>query len=146
MRSYPKWFYPLVLTCLIVLVVTGLLLIPTTLTMRFEWDAFWTLSGDNRLAAVASHTVISYLMLIIVGALSTIHMGEGVRRQKNQGSGFGLLVIFFTLMLTGIGLLYLASNTLIMLASTIHIFLGLLIAITFVLHVFNNKKTRRSAT
>ena len=31
----------LLLISLITLVMTGLLLIPTTLTMRFEWDVLW---------------------------------------------------------------------------------------------------------
>lgn len=144
MKAYPNWFYPLLLISLLTLVVTGLLLIPTTLTMRFEWDVFWQLSGGDRLAAVASHTITSYLMLAMVGALSTIHMRAGVRSKKNQRSGFSLVAIFFTLTLTGIGLFYLASEPLILLASTLHLVVGVVLVAAFTLHFVKNKQIKKS--
>jgi len=123
--------------------MTGLLLLPTTLTMRFEWDVFWQLSGGTRLATVAGHTITSYLMLMMVGALSIIHMRAGVLRQKNQRSGFSLVAILFTLTLTGIGLFYLASDSLILLASTLHIIAGIAIVAVFTLHFVKNKRTNK---
>ncbi|MFT7414362.1 MAG: heme A synthase [Methylophagaceae bacterium] len=134
MKAYPNWFYPLLLIILFALLTTGLLLIPNTLTMRFEWDVLWQLSGGNRLAAVAIHTLSSYVILMMMGALSTIHMRAGIRSQKNQRSGFSLIAIFFTLTLTGLGLFYLANNTLILLASTLHIMAGAALAAVFTLH------------
>jgi heme A synthase len=145
MKAYPNWFYPLLLISLLTLIVTGLLLIPTTLTMRFEWDIFWQLSGSDRLATVASHTITSYLILVMVGALSTIHMRAGVRSQKNQHSGFSLITIFAILTLTGIGLFYLADESLILLVSAIHIVIGVLLLGVFIVHFSNNrvKKSRQ---
>lgn len=40
--------------------MTGLLLIPTTLTMRFECDVIWSLNGGARLITLTGHTLSSY--------------------------------------------------------------------------------------
>lgn len=145
MKAYPNWFYPLLLISLLTLVLTGLLLIPTTLTMRFEWDVFWQLIGADRLATLAGHTSSSYLILMLVGALSTIHMRAGVRSKKNQRSGFSLIAIFSMLTLTGIGLFYLADESLILFASAIHIITGVSLIGVFTMHFTHNtmKKSKQ---
>jgi heme A synthase len=146
MKAYPDWFYPIILISLFTLVMTGLLLIPVTLIMRFEWDVLWKLNGGVRLFTVASHTLSSYLILMMVGALSPIHMRAGISRKKNKRSGFSLIAIFFTLTLTGLGLLYLASNALILLASIVHVVIGIVLVVVFMVHFVKNKRIKKPPT
>ncbi len=143
MKAYPKWFYVCLISSLLIIVVTGCLLIPTALEMRFEQDVMWRLAYSQRLVAVASHTTFSYLMLTMVGALSTIHMRAGVKTKTNYRTGFSLVTLFVVLLVTGIGLLYLGDEDWILSASALHSAVGLSLVVIFCLHYFNNKKTRQ---
>lgn len=78
----------------------------------------------------------------MVRALSTIHMCASIRSQKKRRSGVSLIAIFFSLTLTGLGLFYLAGASLILLASTIHIIVGIVLIAIFALHVVKNKRTK----
>ena len=124
MKAYPSWFLPLLLTTITVLIVSGLLLIPTTLEMRFMQNMSWRLSGSLRLMDVATHTSVSYLMMMLIGALAMIHMRAGWRKQHNHISGVLLLTVFLILLLSGLGLLYFGEESWILTASVAHIAAG----------------------
>jgi len=142
MKSYPNWFYYSLLTSLAILILSGILLIPTALDMRFEWNVIWRLSGEQYLIAVAMHTTVSYLTLTALGALIPIHMKAGFITKKNYFSGLGLILLFIILATTGVGLLYLANSQLILLVDALHILIGIALIIIFLVH-FNFKNRRR---
>jgi heme A synthase len=143
MKAYPAWFYQVVIVILVTLFLSGVLLIPTTFDMRFEWDVIWRLTGQQRLISVATHTTSSYLLFLIIGALSTIHMRAGFIKRKNKISGVLLVLCFFVMMLSGVGLFYLADEELITLASLVHMVLGLLLPLVFIMHFINGKKLKK---
>ena len=134
MKAYPTWFYISLLIALFGLAISGLLLIPTSLEMRFEWDVFWRLSGEQRLVSVAIHTTLSYLILVKIGALSRVHMQAGLKNKRNRISGISLIILFTLLALTGVGLFYLGEESWILPTSSLHIFAGIALIGVFTSH------------
>lgn len=146
MKAYPSWFLPVLLTSIIVLIVSGLLLIPTTLEMRFMQNVSWRLSGSLRLIDVATHTSVSYLIMMIIGALGMIHMRAGWRKQQNHISGILLLSVFVILLLSGLGLLYFGEESWILTASVAHIAAGVMIIGFAAVHIVNGRLRYRHKT
>lgn len=140
MKAYPRWFYHLLLLSLFVLLITGFLLIPTTLDMRFEYDVIWRLEHSQRLITVATHTTVSYFLIAFLGALFTVHMRSGLKRRQSLITGIGLASSFLLLLLTGIGLFYFGNESLILLSSTLHILIGLMSLVLFTGHFILAKK------
>lgn len=139
MKAYPKWFYVCLISSLLIIVVSGCLLIPTSLVMRFEQNVVWRLAYSQQVVTVAMHTTFSYLILALIGALSTIHMRAGVKTKKNYRTGFSLVALFVVLLLSGIGLLYLGDEDWIVTASALHSGVGLSLLVILLLHYFNRK-------
>ena len=48
MNSYPNWFREFVIAATALLVLTGLLLLPTLLDLKLEWEVPWRLPGGAR--------------------------------------------------------------------------------------------------
>ena len=144
MKTYPKWFYYLLLASLIILILSGILLIPTALSMQFEWNVIWRLSGEQHLVTIAIHTAVSYLLLTALGALFPIHMKAGLIFKKNYFSGFSLVFCFIVLAITGVGLLYLANSQLILFIDALHMLIGIILMIIFLIHYnFRNRQQNR---
>jgi heme A synthase len=136
MKAYPRWFYVLLLLGLLLLAVTGILLVPNSLSMRFELDIAWALDGSRRLLSAALHTTASFLILFIVGALFPIHMRAGIRAKKNLRSGLTLVACFLVLSMTGIGLFYFGGEQLLIGTAFLHMLAGGLLLLLFALHFF----------
>lgn len=142
MKAYPPWFYPVLITCLLLLFISGLLLIPTVFEMRLEWDVPWRLSGSERLITTAVHTLTSYLVIMAVGALSIIHIKAGLKQRKNHYSGLVVLSLMLLLMLTGIGVFYLSLPNWVVFISLVHLVLALMVILMFLFHAFRKKAKR----
>ncbi|NQY26011.1 MAG: hypothetical protein HRT92_02410 [Piscirickettsiaceae bacterium] len=135
----------MLLTSLVILILSGILLIPTALDMQWEWNVIWRLSGEQYLIAVAMHTAVSYLTLTALGALIPIHMKAGFITKKNHFSGLCLIFFFVILATTGIGLLYLAHGQFILLIDALHIVMGIILIIIFLVHYnFRNRRQGNS--
>jgi heme A synthase len=146
MRGYPKWFYKYLMLLYVALFISGLLLIPTMLEVMLSWDIPWRLSADQRILTAALHTTFGFLTFMFMGALWTIHMREGWRKNKNKKSGLGLIAILFLLLLSAIGIYYLSDDQSLTIASIIHTVLGISILLFFIQHAFfyaNKAKTIR---
>lgn len=125
MTGYPKWFSRLLWWVSVLLLATGLLLIPTMLDMRLEWDVPWRLEGDQRVYVAAAHFVVGFALIWVTGALWTVHMRHGWRRKQNRLTGALLAGGLAVLILTAAGALYAGDEALSLWSSLGHTLLGL---------------------
>ncbi|MGJ4749074.1 hypothetical protein ACQV5M_22110, partial [Leptospira sp. SA-E8] len=74
MKGYPLHFLTCLWGVIASLMVTGLLLLPTTLLMRCDIEWPWRLSADARITVAMGHAAAAFLMLFFFGALWGMHM------------------------------------------------------------------------
>lgn len=136
MSGYPKWFSARVISLTVLaLFITGVLLTPTALEMRLDWEVPWRLRGDHRVIVAAVHALFSFMMIAIIGALSTTHMRAGLRQQRNHRNGIVMVVIFVLLVVTGVGIYYFGDDLLASISSISHLLMGGLIAVLYCWHL-----------
>jgi hypothetical protein len=143
MKGYPRWFPPGLYGVLALLLVTGVLLVPTMLAFRFEWDVSWALSGGQRLPVAALHTAISFLALAVLGSLFSIHVRVGWRHGGNRLTGFLLVGSFLGLLLSSLGIFYFGDEGAARISCIVHVVLGLLLFLAFGVHFIKGKKLGR---
>lgn len=134
MRGYPSWFYQSLIISFLILVVSGLLLIPNALVFRLEWNVAWYFPETVRLWVVALHLLIAFFVVSQLGALWSVHMRIGWRHHKNIISGLSMIAILLALILTGIGIYYLGEK-LSLPASVAHILIGICLPCLFIYHI-----------
>jgi hypothetical protein len=144
MSNYPRWFLPTLLGALLLIMTTGLLLAPTTLALRADWDIAWRLTAPHRVAAAAAHAATGFFMMLLIGALWSLHMRSGWRRRKQRPSGLLLGVLLLGLALTAIGVYYLGDEALADWAAFMHLGLGLLFLGPMVWHWLRGRQARRA--
>ncbi len=142
MKSYPSWFTGFIIITIFTLFITGLLLTPTTLDMRLEWDVPWRLTADQRLYTVACHVAFSYIMLCLFGAIWRIHILIGMKLKQKIYSGLSLTTIMIVLTVTGVGIFYLGNETASEIASLSHLLFGTIIIFFFLFHILTGKKQK----
>jgi hypothetical protein len=126
MRGYPKWFPRFVIGSVAALFVTGCLLIPTALFFRLEWDVPWRLVSGAHIAVAVVHVALAFVVLGLIGAIWSVHMRLGWRRHQSRVTGAGLVAIFISLALTGLGLFYIGeAQTWLAATSIIHMVIGI---------------------
>ena len=146
MKGYPPRFLNLLWTVCAAVLVTGLLLLPTTLVLRFELNIPWRLPADGRVLTAALHAGAAFVMLSVCGALWSIHMRAGWRRKRQRATGATLVLSMAGLGLTALGVYYLGDSTLANLVALLHVVLGLLIGLPLGVHVFLARRQRRIGT
>ena len=128
-----------------VLFVTGLLLAPTTLNLKLDVETPWRLEADRRIQVAALHAFFAFGSLVVLGALSSIHMRQEWRRGNNRASGLILVAIFGFLTLTGLGIYYFGDEGLSAFSSLSHLAVGVFIALIYLWHILwfksQNKKS-----
>lgn len=139
MRGYPAWFYRLLLVVAAILVLSGLLLIPAALEMRLEWEVPWRLQGDAQIGAAALHALMSFLMVMVVGALWSVHMRAGWRHKRNHRSGVLMAGMMLMLLLSAVAIYYLADDALALDASLLHMAAGALLPPFLVYHIIRGR-------
>lgn len=143
MRGYPRWFYRILLLILLALLVTGLLLVPSALELRLEWEVPWRLGGDVHIGTTALHALMAFLTATAMGALWSVHMRAGWRHGKNHRSGLMMVVLMALLLISAVGIYYLADDALSRVASVIHMAAGLLVPLLLVYHMLAGWRIRR---
>lgn len=148
MTNYPKWFLPGLLGVLLVLFATGVLMAPTTLDLRLDWDLGWHLPAGRRVAVAALHALCGFAMALWMGALWSVHMRMGWRRGRQRGSGLWVGLLLLGLMATAIAVYYLGDDTLGSAAAGLHLMLGLMLVPPFVWHWARGRRSiwQRRAT
>lgn len=145
MKGYPRWFMPALIATLLIILISGLLLAPTTLMMRAELDVGWRLPAPARVACAALHTLSGFAAMLLVGAVWSVHMRSGWRRRKHRASGFFLTLLLLLLSASAVALFYLADETLGMLAALLHLVLGLGLVAQFGWHWARGRRRHHDA-
>lgn len=144
MKGYPKWFSStLVSSVLGLLFLTGLILAPTTLQLRLEWDVPWRLHEGYRIAVSALHAFSSILTLVLVGALASIHMRQGWVKRQRRLTGVIMITSLTLLSLTGLGIYYLGSEKLAFVSGVSHLVVGVLLFFVATLHILTKRMNSR---
>ena len=145
MRGYPRHFRPLLWGTLGALFVTGLLLVPSALEMRLEWELPWRPGPGFRLPVAATHALFAFVALFILGALSALHVRAGLRRRRNVIWGLTLLSSFVLLALSALGIYYFGEERTGAWASAIHLVFGLLAPLPMAAHALSSRRLQRAA-
>jgi hypothetical protein len=142
MKGYPRFFHPLLWATLAMLYITGLVLGPSALEMRLEWEMPWRLGAGLRLPVAAAHALLAFIALLFLGALSALHVRTGLRRQRSVISGLTLLSSFAVLTLSALGIYYLGEERAGAWASVVHLSVGILVALPLASHVLSSRRLR----
>lgn len=146
LSGYPHWFFAMLMLTVALLFLTGLLLVPTLLEMRLEWDTLVHLESDVRGWVAVLHTTTAFITMGLLGALSVMHMRMGWRRQRNRVSGIGLVLLFGILLVTAITIFYAGDEEISRLASVLHTIIGVFIITLFGWHLVNGRRIRQLLT
>lgn len=142
MKGYPYWFLRVVLGVLVIVLISGVLLGPNTLIMRAEFEFDWRLPNGARLWTSAVHAGFGFLMLLLVGAIWSIHIRSGWRRQKHRKSGLSVAILFLVLAVTAIAIYYLGESASANWAAYLHLAVGLLVNLLFAWHWWRGHRSR----
>lgn len=142
MSGYPKGFYSVLMIVGIALFVTGLLLVPTLLTMRLDIGVPWRLETDQRTITAAVHLITAFVLVAAVGALWAVHMQRGWRMKRNRVTGSLLIATLIGLGLTGAGIYYFGDESLSKWSSLVHAMLGVVIVLVLWWHMAIGKNRK----
>ena len=145
MKGYPSWFLPALMGTMLLMFVTGGLLAPTTLILRADLALPWRLPGSARVLTAALHAAGGFALMLLVGALWSLHMRSGWRRHRQRGSGVVLGVMLLVLAVSAVAVYYLGDETLGAVAALIHLSTGLALAFPFGWHWVRGQRARRLA-
>lgn len=145
MKGYPSWFVPVLVGALLLMFVTGLLLAPTTLAMRADIAMPWRLPGSGRVLTAALHAAGGFALLLLIGALWSVHMRSGWRRRRQRASGLVLGVMLLVPAGSAVGVYYLGDEALGTVSALVHLGTGLALAGPFGWHWVRGRRARRHA-
>ena len=135
MKGYPKWFSVIFISSIVFLLsLTGLLLAPTTLSLRFSLPIMWRLVGEQHGYIAAIHVVVGLISFALVGALWSLHMRQEWKRKQKRMSGVFLNLLMVILGLTGIFIYYVTNEYWLLLTSTSHLVAGIVLVLIYLLH------------
>ena len=145
LSSYPRGFHPALLLTLLLLLLSGLLLLPGMLQMRLDLslDPGWRASGAARLFIAALHALAGFVTIGLVGALAIVHMRMGWRRRLNHVSGIALLSLVVLMLLSTVGIYYAGDEAWSMGSSLVHIVAAILATALFAWHFVKGRKLHR---
>lgn len=144
MIGYPRWFVPALLAAMLLMLLTGVLLAPTTLALRLDWAVSWRLPGAARVLTAALHAAGGFALLLQMGALWSMHMRSGWRRRQQRASGLLLGLLLLGLALTALGVYYAGDESLGTAAALLHLGLGALLAVPFGWHWMHGRRAVRA--
>lgn len=142
MSGYPGWFFSALALIFVALFLSGFFLLPTMLEMRLQQYSPIHIDPEYRLMIAASHSAAAFSTVFLLGALSSIHIRQGMRRKLNMRSGLFLVGSFLILILTTLGIFYFGNENFSLAASAIHSVTGLAIIIPLTWHVVNGFSIR----
>jgi hypothetical protein len=125
MKGYPRRFLSTLIVVFAALTVTGLLLVPTVLDLRFGFDVIWRLSGGQRSWIGGLHTGTAFFFCCLAGAVWSIHMRVGWRSSRHVLSGVITVGLLGSTALSALGILYFGDQSWLVSASAAHVLVGL---------------------
>jgi len=142
-KGYPRWFESVLVVSSVLVYASGCLLVPNTLEVRTVWGSGWHLLSGSRVPLAALHTGLAFLMMIIIGALWSVHMRAGWRRHRQRWSGLLLASTYLLLMATAVGIYYLSDEAWANVAGLGHMVLGVALLAPFGWHAVVGWRHRR---
>lgn len=143
MNGYPKQFYRWFMWIAVLVWLTGVLLTPFSLEMRFEYTLpTWPLNETIKHHATTIHAVLAFVLLWLFGTIWTIHIRAGWRKKKNLVSGVLLISACLLMTLTGLGIYYIGNEECANATALVHLLVGGLFLILLVAHIVLGKKAR----
>lgn len=98
-------------------------------------------------ALLMLHGIVAVAATFLFGWICSAHVSITWRMRADRASGVWLLVLIFTLALTGFAAFFLVDDSLRSLTGTVHEWLGLALMIPWVMHLmFGRSPARRQAT
>ena len=91
--------------------------------------------------AIQVHGALAMLSCFFVGSLLQLHIRRAHRAKRNRASGWSMITLLASLLVSGYGLYYLASENSHVIWSTVHWVLGLALPALLVLHIYIGRKT-----
>ncbi|HEY1770128.1 MAG TPA: hypothetical protein VGG02_07720 [Chthoniobacterales bacterium] len=101
-----------------------------------EWTGPW------KADALKIHGAFAMVLLVLVGMLLSTHVRVAWRARRNRSNGVFFLSSLGLLVVTGYGLYYFGDERLRSWTSWIHLGVGALLPVFFILHVWLGRKTR----
>jgi hypothetical protein len=86
---------------------------------------------------------IACLVLLIIGALWSVHMRANWRHRLNHRTGLIVVLSLLAMLLTGIGIFYFGDEQLSLTTSVVHTLLGLAAAPFCIYHIVVGRKSAR---
>lgn len=143
MKGYPRWFLPTLVGTLLLILVSGLLLAPTTLLMHAELMLAWRLPAATRMTMAALHAVGGFAGMLLIGAVWSVHMRSGWRRQKHRASGLALALMLLVLCASAVAIYYLVDEMLAALTALLHLAVGIALVLQFGWHWARGRRSHR---
>lgn len=143
MKGYPRWFLASMVATMLLLFLTGVLLAPGTLMLKAELDLPWRLASSARVLMAALHAAGGFAMMLMLGALWSVHMRAGWRRRSQRVSGAVVATILLVLAVTAVLIYYLGDETLGAATALIHLAIGHALVVSFVWHWVRGRRARR---
>lgn len=125
MKAYPRRFLPALVGSFAALALTGLMLVPGVLDLRFGLDVVWRLNGPASTPVAAVHAAAAFLVCGFAGALWSIHMRAGWHSRRHLLSGPACFGCLIGAALAALGVLYLGEPGWLAAASAAHTVLAL---------------------
>ena len=140
MKGYPNWFLPVLVGAMLLIFISGGLLAPTTLMLKAELVLPWRLPNSARVITAALHAAGAFTLMLLIGALWSIHMRSGWRRNRQRGSGVVLGAMLMVLTISAVAVYYLGDELAGAVAAFIHLGVGLALVVPFIWHWVHGHK------
>lgn len=153
MNGYPKLFLPLLISTFCLLWLSGILLMPSMLIFKLEWEITELLealmelglaNGAIRQVFSVLHATLGWIMLWMLGALWTIHLRNHWRRHENRKHGVFFSLMWLLVILSALGIHYFGDEHFSRLSSILHSTIGILLVLFFIQHRKTGKKSLKT--
>lgn len=145
MKGYPKYFSRLMLLAFVILLGSGLALMPNLLVFKWDIDLEFSFEGATRLKIAAAHLSAALACIWFAGAMWPVHIRSGLRRRKNRLSGFLMIAALLSLVASGVCSYYLGDETYQKYNSAVHVASGILIMLAVIVHwILGSRISRES--
>lgn len=96
-------------------------------------------------SALSAHGIIAQFYLLALGSLFPVHMKKGWSTRKNVASGIFFLAVHVVLIVSGLALYYAANEWLREIGVGIHLWVGLLLPILLIGHIWMGRGGSQNA-
>jgi hypothetical protein len=141
MKTYPKWFESFVWGLIAIMTLSGLLIIPKVMDLRFALILSLQIGDDLTQYSRVFHAILAFVFMMVFGALWTSHMRLGWRKKSNIKTGLSLVILNIILAISALVFYYSFEDNISNTASLIHIIAGILMPCILLFHFQNRNKT-----